>query len=391
MSCLTNTPNTAQMIRKVILAMAELDQSKRPWAAMMIIASWFVLSFVQDACLYYLMQTSGHLAGSNNHLYLPVVLSLVEIVLCVASLKLEYQQKENSYLETICVIVLTHLSGVFLANIWFQVPDLQLGIAGGLIEPITALVLIYICTGHSGNSVRAVSLCIISFGMITFTMSTSTLIKTDRTVLIKILFGVFVILRNISVNYLHEEKVHIVPRTNTTLSGIVGGMSVVVVGLSLYLDYVWLLPLALATITCVLHACVTYMTCALLLEKYSITTVCVLSAVLQFTEAQVPLTSTRPPFVIAILALVLLCGGVYAYTQETVGTGHTFQSRMSVSTNEMFTRIQFLLFSASIIGVVFYGLQPRVSQRDLQTLSSVGLDKLIRRLLSIDMPEEHEH
>ncbi|XP_071112228.1 uncharacterized protein [Haliotis cracherodii] len=386
-----SAPNTAQMIRKVILAMAELDQSKRPWAAMMIIASWFVLSFVQDVCLYYLMQTSGHLVGSNNHLYLPVVLSLVEIVVCVASLKLEYQQKENSYLETICVIVLTHLSGTFLANIWFQVPDLQLGIAGGLIEPITALVLIYLCTGHSGNSVRAVSLCIISFGMITFTMSTSTLIKTDRTVLIKILFGVFVILRNISVNYLHEEKVHIVPRTNTTLSGIVGGMSVVVVGLSLYLDNVWLLPLALATVTCVLHACATYMTCALLLGKYSITTVCVLSAVLQFTEAQVLLMSTRPPFVIAIVALVLLCGGVYAYTQETVGTGHTFQSHMSVSTNEMFTRIQFLLFSASIIGVVFYGLHPRLSQRDLQTLSSVGLDKVIRRLLSIDMPEEHEH
>ncbi|XP_046562556.1 uncharacterized protein LOC124271445 [Haliotis rubra] len=383
--------STTQMIRKVILAMAELDQSKRPWAAMMLVASWFTLSCVQDVCLFYFMQTSGQLVGPNSIVFLPVVLSLAVLVLCLASLKLEYQQKESSYLETICVIVLTHLSGVFLANIWFQIPDVQFGIAGGLMEPVTALVLIYICTGYFGNSTRASSLCIISFGMIFFTVSTSSFIKMDRTVLIKLLCGMFFILRNISVKYFHEEKVHIMPRTNRTLLGIIGGMPVVVVGLSLYLDPVWALPLVLAVVTCVLQAATTYITCALLLDKFSITTVAVLSAVLQFTEAQVLVTSSRTPVVMAILALVLLCVGLYVYAQETVDTGHTFQSRKIVSTNEMFTRIQFLLFSASIFGVVFYGLQPRVSQRDLQTLSYVGLDKVIRRLLSIDMPEEHEH
>ncbi|XP_067687192.1 uncharacterized protein [Haliotis asinina] len=382
---------TTQMIRKVMLAMGELDHSKRPWAAAMLVASWFALSCVQDVCTSYFMQTSGQLVGPNSNVYLPVVLSLAELVLCLASLKLEYQQKESSYLETVCVIILTHLSGVFLATIWLQIPDVQFGIVGGLMDPVIALVLIYICTGYFGNSARASSLCIISFGMIFFTISTSSFIKMDRTVLIKLLGGMFFILRNISVKYLHEEKVNIVPRTNRMLLGVTGGMPVVVIGLSLYVDPDWVLPLVLAVVACVLQAVTTYLTCSLLLDKFSITTVAVLSAVVQFTEAQVLATSSRPPVVMAILALVLLSVGLYVYTQETVDTGHTFHSRKIVSTNEMFTRIQFLLFSASIFGVVFYGLQPRVSQRDLQTLSYVGLDKVIRRLLSIDLPEEHEH
>lgn len=56
--------------------------------------------------------------------------------------------------------------------------------------------------------------------------------------------------------------------------------------------------------------------------------------------------------------------------------------------HEQYTRIEFLLFAALVVGVVIFVLQPKVSQRDLNSLSYVGLDKVISRLLLLEVKEE---
>ncbi|XP_052079713.1 uncharacterized protein LOC127717901 [Mytilus californianus] len=54
---------------------------------------------------------------------------------------------------------------------------------------------------------------------------------------------------------------------------------------------------------------------------------------------------------------------------------------ISSTSHEMFTRMEFMIFMGGVIAVLFYVLQPRVSSRDINNLSYVGLDKIVRKLL----------
>ncbi|XP_063417538.1 uncharacterized protein LOC134700100 [Mytilus trossulus] len=54
---------------------------------------------------------------------------------------------------------------------------------------------------------------------------------------------------------------------------------------------------------------------------------------------------------------------------------------ISSTSHEMFTRMEFIIFMGGVIAVLFYVLQPRVSSRDINNLSYVGLDKIVRKLL----------
>ena len=51
--------------------------------------------------------------------------------------------------------------------------------------------------------------------------------------------------------------------------------------------------------------------------------------------------------------------------------------------NELFTRLQFILYTASILGLTASLLQPYISERDLNLLSYVGLDRIARKLLTV--------
>ena len=58
-------------------------------------------------------------------------------------------------------------------------------------------------------------------------------------------------------------------------------------------------------------------------------------------------------------------------------------SDLTVTRNELFTRIEFTLFLAGVVATFLYILPPRVSKRDMDNLSYVGLDKIVRKLLHI--------
>ena len=55
----------------------------------------------------------------------------------------------------------------------------------------------------------------------------------------------------------------------------------------------------------------------------------------------------------------------------------------AVGVNELFTRLQFILYAASIVGLTASLLQPYISERDLNLLSYVGLDRIARKLLNV--------
>lgn len=62
----------------------------------------------------------------------------------------------------------------------------------------------------------------------------------------------------------------------------------------------------------------------------------------------------------------------------------------AVNTHEQYTRIEFLLFASLVMGVIFFVFQPKVSDRDLNTLSYVGLDRVLRQALVIEVKQQTE-
>ena len=60
-----------------------------------------------------------------------------------------------------------------------------------------------------------------------------------------------------------------------------------------------------------------------------------------------------------------------------------FLFSFSVGVHELFTRLQFILYVISIIGLTATLLQPFISERDMNVLSYVGLDRIARKLLSV--------
>ncbi|KAL5022169.1 hypothetical protein ScPMuIL_001324 [Solemya velum] len=89
-------------------------------------------------------------------------------------------------------------------------------------------------------------------------------------------------------------------------------------------------------------------------------------------------------FEIANLFLSLFAvGAMVMATVFYLGLSHPGKSSKFIL-NETFTRMEFLMFTASICTLIFYVLQPRVSERDLQALSYVRLDGIMRKLLQHD-------
>ena len=58
---------------------------------------------------------------------------------------------------------------------------------------------------------------------------------------------------------------------------------------------------------------------------------------------------------------------------------------VSVPHHEVYTRLEFLIFTGVTCGMIFYVFKPRISERDLNNLHYVGLDNVVKWILN------HEH
>lgn len=82
------------------------------------------------------------------------------------------------------------------------------------------------------------------------------------------------------------------------------------------------------------------------------------------------------------LCILIGCYGWRLRQHQTEDTKTPFKD-LTVTRNELFTRIEFTLFLAGVVATFLYILPPRVSKRDMDNLSYVGLDKIVRKLLHI--------
>ena len=50
--------------------------------------------------------------------------------------------------------------------------------------------------------------------------------------------------------------------------------------------------------------------------------------------------------------------------------------------HEIYTRMEFCIFTGFTCGLLFYVFKPKLSQRDLNNLHYVGLDNIVKKLLN---------
>lgn len=55
---------------------------------------------------------------------------------------------------------------------------------------------------------------------------------------------------------------------------------------------------------------------------------------------------------------------------------------VAVAHHEVYTRLEFLIFIGVTCGIIFYVFKPKISERDLNNLHYVGLDNVVRWMLS---------
>ncbi|XP_005099984.2 uncharacterized protein LOC101850008 [Aplysia californica] len=257
--------------------------------------------------------------------------------------------------------------------------------------PVLTLLALWIVTSVMPRFNTWSSIAIISIGCTFMSLRMRSVMTSDRTSLISALCAFSFVLRNIVVRQLvAAENVSVKPRGSVVIAGVASSCVVIVTAVHFLGSSLWVPPVMCAVLTCGLSVGVFYVSTQLL-KSFGVVFVSLFQIWVVLLEALM-LTSAkhRPDLVLFATAVILVLLGHYLFFKDHVDNGgassgsssFTFSAK-PVNIHEQYTRIEFLLFFCSVLGVIFYVFQPKVSQRDLNTLSYVGLDRVIRRLLSI--------
>ncbi|RUS70554.1 hypothetical protein EGW08_021683 [Elysia chlorotica] len=433
----SETPVSSETMKRVLLAMTEEQHDKRSWRANALIGTFLLLSLslsfsvrqqsilARDAILTYnnnakAVDAAGAGVGEERQLdpekvlllftaavaVLQVVVAAVGITAEAPSLKGDdYPDK-----EALAIVALAHSGSVFLRDFLSEV-----GVASespvtvqdiAFFSPVIALAALWLVTSVPARPVVWLSLCLAGLGcsMVssrggTGADSPDSMAASNRATLVCSLVFFTAAMRNIVLRQIVHEGVEIksrplpVPysRVDTWLA-LAGLGAFAVLSAFLMAPTGWGLVTLNALVTCCLSSALLLVSTQVL-KVYDVVCTAVFGVWALLLEALLTTPiQLRPSLPSILLALLLLAAGHWLFLRnmsepDIIGTTAA-TDRKSAGIQEQYTRLEFLLFASAVVGIIFYVFQPRVSERDLNTLSYVGLDTVIRRLLSVASPGE---
>ncbi|CAG5120503.1 unnamed protein product [Candidula unifasciata] len=389
-------------MKTILLGMTEDQHDKRSWRCSGMVAAFILLSLALNASIrgQAVLIRQAYSDTSENVLFLftwAVVFGqiLAVMILIVAETPHGYWPDK----EAIMIIIFAHAGGIFLHDYLLSVGNAHGFLSVAYLQPVLALITVWIVTSSTSIIARPytwVGMAVINIGCIFVSIKLSTVTNSDRTSWICLLSAFTMILRNIVIRQLvNNEHVVVRPRRKIMIFGLVIVVCIVLLAIKITSKN-WLVPSLCALITCALCAALTYVTTQVL-KSYSVPFVSLFCVWATLVEAVMLMPNDhRPNFVIFLLSSGLIIIGHYLFIKDhiestTDGTTPaltTVHPPKPVSTHEQYTRIEFLLFAALVMGVTVFVLQPKISQRDLNTLSYIGLDTVIRRLLLLEVAED---
>ncbi|PVD38911.1 hypothetical protein C0Q70_01536 [Pomacea canaliculata] len=185
------------------------------------------------------------------------------------------------------------------------------------------------------------------------------------------------------IKHLYDSNVKISLRGQNTLLSVLASGTVTAVLFGLAVSSTMVVPAMIIVVSCLLSVVSLHLT-FMLLSLYDNTTAVVFMLWAQVVDTVVFVSSvSRPDILLIPVGAVLFALGHYYYFKDGVESGTIHLNMKRVGVNEMITRLQFVLYACSIIALLAIVFQPKLSERDINILSYVGLDRIARKLLSL--------
>lgn len=348
-----------------------------------IVAATILVSFLSTFAQKELCQMVTGVDGRVSPALAAFVLALVQVAAATAIFRVGNLSfvTSSTNREAVIVAVASHACGIFLTNYRLWMHDTAASVTFGAQEPGLCILLLLVAAGISTDPIKMGAVVIMCLGTALITADFSLLV--DRMALLRMLTSLFFLVRNLSIKHLYDSSVTVTPRSQSTILSAVVCMTVSVLILAVTLSEGLLMSAVMMVVGCLLSVTLLHLVLTLL-NLYDTLTVAVFMLWAQVLDNVVFVGSAlRPDVVTVILGALLFAGGHYIYFKDGLDSGTVHLNIKKVSVNELFTRLEFILYTTCILGLFFTILQPKISERDINILSYVGLDRFARKLLNV--------
>ncbi|XP_059167201.1 uncharacterized protein LOC131949362 [Physella acuta] len=381
-------------MRALLLAMTEEHHENRSWRSTLMVGLFLLLTLALNASSREqsaLLRLAYNDSNDSVLLAFTALVTVGQILAAAAFLNIETSRGDLPNKEALVVILFCHAGNVFLHDYLRSLGSAETSLSTAFFQPFIAVVTLWLVTSVIPRPVAWTSTIAVGFGLTFMSINPSTVFSSDRTSLICGLSAFALILRNIMLRQLISmEHATVKPRdTRTIFTSLIAAMFVVLI-LYFQISEVLQIPMLCSILTCALSAALLYITTQLL-KSYTVVFISLFYVwALLIESILITPSEHKPDWLSVVIALVFILLGHYLffkdYTERMSGNSGLIPTytQKPVNAHEQLTRVEFLIFTALVLGVVFYVFQPKVSQRDLNTLSYVGLDQVIRKLLTVE-------
>ncbi|KAK3593484.1 hypothetical protein CHS0354_037005 [Potamilus streckersoni] len=355
--------------------MNEPEKEQGRWRLSLLSGAFVLASLVNCICRQELFMNTHHFKQFENGYEIPLILTILETVTSAVLVTANSQMCEG-----IVICAFAHIKSIFLFSYWINL-NRKSSFVVGYLEPIILTMLLRICTGIDLRAGIMVSLGLVSLGATLSLGDMSAYTNPCREIIVIFLYIFFISLRNITLKHLKEESLTFSPRKRLIVPYTVGTFVLGFISSALYLSEA-VIPTMLALMTIYTSVFIFYLT-TLMVQLCDISFLSVIGVWTQVLLNFAVLTQNYVHSVsLSMLGVAILIGGTYMlllYLRDTESNVCGLQQE--VSHQEMYTRMEFLLFVGSAMGLIFYVLQPKISDRDMKIFQVFGFDNLMRKLL----------
>lgn len=341
-------------------------------------AASVVATIVFGVCLQEVHAHGIELRPLHRHFELPIILTLVDTFSLFMLLRFESLLGLRKHAEGLLVTFLCQFVLEYLFNFWY-IYSRNDSFAVGYFEPVILIILLKWCS-RIDVSIKTVTI-VVSMALIAGMTSGEIQIlqNANRNGIIIFLVVFFICLRNIGLKRLHNEGLVIRVRRSVAIPYTATVLSVGVLLSAFHLTY-WALPVMFGLISIFASVTMLYITSSLL-ERFSLVTVSVIGLVSQIcvNVLCIPVEHAHNIIISLVGGLLLICVIIIYF--KTSSTELIENIPTTVPNHECYTRIEFLIFTGLVCGLIFYVFKPTLSERDLNNLHYVGLDQLVKSLL----------
>ncbi|CAE1257123.1 unnamed protein product [Acanthosepion pharaonis] len=352
------------------------------WKSVSLIGIWITIHLLycwlsEDAILILMVSSKTKLTTVTG---VTLLFSISEMVILATIVRIIFPKQEKALVEGIAIIYLSHFFATFLLNFIL----INVGMQGNhivfVLEPLVTLVVSNICIGEPLKIVLSAAVVALTIGAAGVRMSFGDAeMLIDRSAVLDISLILLLSCRNIVLKHIYTMSGQIKTQWRLSVGTILAVSVVMLVAMLSLFEFSWGAALSKALLSWTLHASYTAITWTVLLKQFSPLSVAIISISGQFlidSFVRMPLYAMQD--VMMWTALIFFLAGLtfyYFYSRNSLAYERT------LSFNEMYTRLEFVLFLTIILTLFFYTLPPKVSPRDIKNIQYLRLDLLLQKFL----------